>query len=72
MSRHSCFDSFEDMIRASGFNLSYSYYILSSNDWDKFVVANTDYPSWAEMYEEALELYADRLCLKVDQDLDRE
>lgn len=68
ISRCSRFDSFLEMTRTCGLD-PYSKEDLRSEQWNLFVVANTSYNSWVEMYEDALEEYADKLCDKVAEDL---
>ncbi|WP_415898678.1 hypothetical protein [Neptuniibacter sp. QD48_11] len=68
LSSNSCFTNLWQMLHKC--NIKSELYPNTQNEQlDKVIATHTSFNSWREMYETALEEYADRLCSKVDDDI---
>ncbi|WP_322003351.1 hypothetical protein [Marinobacter alexandrii] len=57
---NSSFDSFEDLIKASGFTVESrtDFEAIPDEEWDDFISKNTNFNSWQEMINSAGAIYA--------------
>ncbi|WP_415890793.1 hypothetical protein ACMXYV_05635 [Neptuniibacter sp. SY11_33] len=68
LSRNSCFTNLWQMLHKCKMK-SALYPDTQNEHLDRVIKTHTSFNSWKEMYETALEQYADDLCSKVDDDL---
>lgn len=68
LTRHSCYTNLWQMLNQCNIK-SELYPDTQDEQLDCVIASHTSFNSWKEMYETALEQYADRLCSKVDEDI---